>query len=275
LSKVGNFIALLSYFRDVKKIFLPAHYVNYLFKAKGLHGTHSAFVYELYEKVIGNTTTYYDFAPIEHLRKILLRSAETIEVVDFGAGAGGSTKRKVSDIAKRSSIPRKQGQLLFRLVNFLQPKTMLEMGTSLGISTLYQAKACPTANFITMEGSPQTAAIATRNFGLLKAINIKQVTGNFDETLPAVLKSIPSLDYVFFDGNHRKEPTLNYFHQCLPLASDSAVFIFDDIRWSQGMYEAWQEIIKEPIATVTIDLFSFGLVFFRKGQVKQHFIMKF
>jgi len=259
----------------VKKIFLPVHYLQYLLKAKGLHGTHSAFVYELYEKVIGSEVQYYDFAPIEHLRQTLLQSTESIEVVDFGAGAGGSTKRKVSDIARRSSIHERQGQLLFRLVNFLQPKTMLEIGTSLGVSTLYQAKACPTANFITMEGSPETAKIAARNFGLLKAPNIKQVIGNFDETLPKALQSISSLDYVFFDGNHRKEPTLNYFHQCLPLANDGAVFIFDDIRWSEGMYEAWQEIIKEPDATVTIDLFSFGLVFFRKGQVKQHFTVKF
>src|SRR5581483_3945606 len=117
--------------------------------------------------------------------------------------------------------------------------------------------------------------IATDNFRLLHANHIKQVTGNFDETLPDVLKNIASLDYVFFDGNHRKEPTISYFKQCLSLASDKAVFVFDDIRWSAEMYEAWQEIIKEPSATVTIDLFSCGLVFFRKGQVKQHFTLKF
>ena len=244
-------------------------------RAKTLHGTHSAFVYEFYQKVIDGDREYYDFAPIEHLRSMLIQSDEEINVVDFGAGAGNNSKRKVSDIASRSAIPAKQGRVLFRLANFMQPKTMLEIGTSLGISTLYQAKACTEAKMVTLEGSPKTTEIAADSFRLLKANNIKQVTGNFDETLPEVLKNIASLDYVFFDGNNRKEPTLNYFKQCLPLVSDKAVFVFDDIRWSKDMYEAWQQIIKEPGATVTIDLFSFGLVFFRKGQVKQHFTLKF
>lgn len=259
----------------MEKIFLPFQYLVYRLKARTLHGTHSAFVYEFYQKVIVGDRGYYDFAPIEHLRNRLLHSTEEIDVVDFGAGEKGSVKRKVKDIAAKSSIPAKQGRMLFRLVNFMQPKVMLELGTSLGISTLYQAKACPTAKYITLEGSPQTAAIAGKNFELLKAKNIKQVIGSFDETLTEVLKNLASLDYVFFDGNHRKEPTLKYFKQCLPLASDNCVLVFDDIRWSVGMYEAWKEVVKEPAATVTIDLFTCGLVFFRKGQVKQHFTLKF
>src|SRR4029077_1984972 len=190
--------------------------------------------------------------PIEHLRKKLLHSSEVIEVVDFGAGASGKSKRKVSDIAAKTSVSAKKGRILFRLVNFIQPKVMIEMGTSLGISTLYQAKACDSGKMITMEGSPETAAIATKNFGLLKAKNIEQVVGDFNEILPAVLKNLPSVDYVFFDGNHRKEATLNYFNQCLPKVTDGAAFVFDDIRWSQGMFDAWNEIIKEPSATVTI-----------------------
>jgi predicted O-methyltransferase YrrM len=259
----------------VKKIFLLFQYLQYRLKARNLHGTHSAFVYEFYQKVIQGDREFYDFAPIEHLRKRLLHSDETIEVVDYGAGAKRNVKRRVKDIAARSAIPAKEGRMLFRLVNFIQPEIMLEIGTSLGISTLYQAKACPNARMITLEGSPKTMEIAADSFRLLHANHIKQVTGNFDETLPDVLKNIRSLDYVFFDGNHRKEPTISYFRQCLTLASDKAVFVFDDIRWSAEMYEAWQEIIKEPSATVTIDLFSCGLVFFRKRQVKQHFTLKF
>jgi len=275
LSKVGNFIAADLYFREVKRIFLPLQYLIYRLKAKNLHGTHSAFVYEFYQKVIEDDKQFYDFAPIEYLRRKLLHSTETIDVIDFGTGDKTNVKRKVRDIAAKSSIPAKQGRMLFRLVNFMQPKIMIELGTSLGISTLYQAKACSSAKCITLEGSPQTAAIAGENFKLLKATNIKQVTGNFDETLPEVFRNISSVDYVFFDGNHRKEPTLSYFKQCLPFVSDNCVFVFDDIRWSAGMYEAWQEVIKEPSATVTVDLFTCGLVFFRKGQAKEHFTLKF
>ena len=251
-----------------------SRYLGYFFKAKGLHGIHSAFVYELFEKVISDYE-FYDFAPIEFLRRKLLHSAKTIEVLDFGAGGTGKKVKKIKDIAKVSSVSPAKGRMLFRLVNFMQPKIMVEMGTSLGLSTAYQAKACPDAKFITMEGSPQTAAVALENFNLLKVTGIKQVNGDFKDTLPGVLANLSSVDYVFFDGNHRKEATLEYFNAFMKKASANSVFVFDDIRWSQGMHEAWLEIIKEPSATVTMDLFRMGLVFFRPGQVKQHFVLKF
>jgi hypothetical protein len=41
------------------------------------------------------------------------------------------------------------------------------------------------------------------------------------------------------------------------------------------MKEAWEEIKMHDRVTVTLDLFYFGIVFFRKEQVKQHFIIKF
>jgi predicted O-methyltransferase YrrM len=259
----------------VNKNFILPHYAKYLFQAKGRHGIHSAFVYDLFEKVILDKQQFYDFAPIEHLRKKMLNSSESIDVIDFGAGAGRNKKRKISDIARVTSVTPKMGRLLFRLVNYVQPKVMVEVGTSLGISTLYQAKACPDAKFITMEGSPKTIEIAEDNFSLLKASNIKIVVGDFKTTLPEVLKSLTRIDYVFFDGNHSKEATLEYFSSFLAKASDNCVFVLDDIRWSKGMVEAWNKIIEEPKATVTIDLFNFGLVFFRKGQVKEHFVLKF
>jgi predicted O-methyltransferase YrrM len=259
----------------VKNIFLPINYLSYLLKAKGAQGIHSPFVFELYNKVIKESHNYYEFLAIEQLRKRLLCSNQVIEVADFGAGGNSVSNRKVKDIVRKSAIPSKEGRLLFRLVNFLQPRNMIEMGTSLGISTLYQHKARPDADMITMEGSPGISALAGENFRILKADSIKRVVGNFAEILPGVIKNLASVDYVFFDGNHRKEATLEYFHQFLPLASPACVFVFDDIRWSEGMQEAWKEIIKEPTAKVTIDLFSLGLIFFNAMQEKQHFVLKY
>jgi predicted O-methyltransferase YrrM len=288
--KSRKFISSLLYFRGVKNIFLPLQYLAYRIKAKGAHGIHSPFVFELFHKVICESPDYYDFPPIEHLRKRLLTSKEAIEVIDFGArgepqtsrnefgtgskGALKTRKRKIKNIVRKSAIPEKEGRLLFRLVNFVQPQTMVEMGTSLGISTLYQHKARPEAKMIAMEGSPETSTYAGMNFKIFKDEAIERVVGDFAETLPQVLKNLTSVDYVFFDGNHRKEATLEYFQKFLPLASAKCVFVFDDIRWSTGMHEAWKEIIKEPKATVTVDLFSFGLVFFNPTQVKQHFVLR-
>jgi predicted O-methyltransferase YrrM len=88
------------------------------------------------------------------------------------------------------------------------------------------------------------------------------------------LNSLPKLDLVFFDGNHQKVPTLDYFHHCLTKAHENSIFIFDDIHWSSEMDEAWQQIQGHEQVSLTIDLFQFGLVFFRKGIAKQHFTLR-
>jgi predicted O-methyltransferase YrrM len=273
--KIRKFIPSVSYFRKVNRKYFLSRYLRYLLNAKGAHGIHSAFVFDLYNTVLRKSHDYYEFSAIEEQRTRLLYSSGVIEVTDFGAGGPGTKKEQVSSIAKRSSVSPKIGRMLFRLVNYMQPKNVVEMGTSLGLSTLYIAKACPEAKVITMEGSIQKANIAKSNFEAMGISNVKQVNGDFKETLPAVITELNAVDLVFFDGNHRKDATLEYFQAFASKASDNAVFIFDDIRWSQGMYEAWEEIIKDKRLTVTIDLFSVGLCFFRKGQIKEHFTLKF
>ena len=156
-----------------------------------------------------------------------------------------------------------------------QPETGLELGTSLGISSAYIAKANATSSFTTIVGCSEIAAIAKENFASLNIKNVQQIIGNFDDELPKYLNRTEKLDFVFFDGNHRKEPTLNYFKQCLAKANDNSVFVFDDIYWSSEMKEAWTEIKKHERVTVTIDLFFLGIVFFRKEQARQDFILRF
>ena len=252
-------------------------YILYLFKSQSRHGLHSPFVYELMDKVILNDNEYYAYKEIQSLQAQLLLSDKKINVTDFGAGSSltPKTQRKIKDNARHSAKSVKYGKLLFRLVNYFKPKTMLELGTSLGISTLYQAKAAPDSTFITLEGSTEVAEEAKLNFQKLKASHIRLICGEFSETLPVAVEELSPVDYVFFDGNHQKKATLHYFNLCLPKSQNHSVFIFDDIHWSKGMEEAWEEIKNHPSVTVTIDLFFLGLVFFRKEQVKQHFILRF
>lgn len=252
-------------------------YLKYYLSSQNKHDIHSPFVFDLVTTIIDDPTPFYVFEPIEILRKQLLSSNKEIEVSDFGAGSrsGLKKKRKVADIAQKSLKPAKYGQLIFKLINRFQPHNMLELGTSLGITSIYQSKPNSQAKLITIEGCPETAAVAQRNFDILKAGNIELKTGNFDQLLPSILKDLPQLDYVYFDGNHRKEPTIRYFEECLPKAHNDTLFIFDDIHWSEEMEEAWEYIKKHPQVTVTIDLFFLGLVFFRSEQAKQHFVIRY
>ena len=266
----------------MKQLTFLAKYLNYWFSAKNAHGIHSPFVFSLYNEVISKKGAYYSFDKIEQLRKKLLYSKKEIEVTDLGAGRSG--KRTLAEIAERSAKSKKYCELLFRIVYHFKPGSILELGTSLGISTAYFASANPKAKVITIEGCPNTAAEAKKNFESLGLKNIESVVGNFDQNLPAVLGRLKTEDLpdrqagcrlVFIDGNHRKEPTLNYFKQLLGFVNNDSILIFDDIHWSDDMEKAWDEIKKNPQVTITIDLFFLGLVFFRKEQVKENFTLRF
>lgn len=252
-------------------------YLRYRLNAKTRHGVHSPFVYKLVDEVI------YDFKPkseykiIEDLRENLLADTRVISITDLGAGShiNNNKQKQVKEIAKNALKSKKLAQLIYRLAKYRQPQNIIELGTCLGLTTSYLAKAVPQARIITMEGCPQTAQIAQKNFDTLNLQNISLKVGHFDVNFPGVIAEKPHLDFVFVDGNHRKDATLNYFDWCLPKVNENSMLIFDDIYWSQGMKEAWSQIKLHPDVTVTIDLFWIGLVFFKKGIAKEHFKIKF
>jgi len=251
-------------------------YILHQLKAKTRHGIHSPFVYRLVDKVI------YDFEPkkvydeVEALRKQLLNDNRSIRVLDLGAGSkvNNDQTKNISEIARNALKPPKLAQLLYRLAADLKPQNIIELGTCLGITTIYLQKAAPAAKVYTLEGSPETAAIALETFAKANLNSIEEITGNFDDMLSGVIKQLDQLDFVFVDGNHQKNATLQYFEWCLPKVHEDTLLIFDDIYWSQGMKEAWAAIKTHPQVTVTVDLFWIGLVFFKKGQVKEDFLVK-
>ncbi len=252
-------------------------YITYLIQSKTKHGTHSPFVYKLLEDCIYDKTYFEAYKQIDNLRNKLLKSNEYITINDLGAGSKtkNNNRRKISAIVKHSSVSKKYGQLLFRLTRYFKPNNILELGTNLGLGTTYLSKGIPESQITTIEGCENITNKAQNNFSNLGVSNVNLITGNFDQVLKQVVKSIPSLDMIFFDGNHQYESTLNYFEICLDKVNNDSVFVFDDIHWSKQMEKVWKEIINHPRVTVSIDLFRMGLVFFRKEQTKEHFTIRY
>lgn len=258
--------------------FQALSYLRFLLRSGNAHGLHSPFVFGLYAHVINHTGQFAAFRAIEQRRRALKASSQTIQVRDFGAGShtGAGRQRRLQDIARTAAKPAPLAQLLFRLVNHFQPRTILELGTSLGLTTAYLAAADSRSRVLTFEGCPATAAVARETFQNLQLRNINLIEGNLDDTLAPALAGLHApLDFAFFDGNHRYEPTLRYFELCLPHRTERSVFVLDDIHWSQDMERAWNVIRKHPDVRLTVDLFFVGLVFFRRNQPRQHFRLRF
>ncbi len=256
-------------------LFQLKSYLFFLLKSKNKHGLHSPFVYHLATRCFYDKTKKGWYEKLLSYRNSLLKTTSIITIEDFGAGSKSlqSNQRKVSHIAKNAGITNKRAQLLGRFSNYLKATTILEIGTSVGLSTASMSLGNPTSTIISLEGCKNTATIAKEHFEKFNLKNIKIIIGNFEKTLPLAIANT-TFDLVFFDGNHQKQPTIDYFEQCLSHINNNSVFIFDDIYWSKGMQEAWQYIKNHSKVTVSIDTFHWGIVFFRKEQEKEHFVIR-
>jgi len=255
------------------------NYLAYLRRAKTVHGIHSPFVYQFITEVLKDKTVYPEYKIVKVVKEKFLRSSKVIEITDFGAGAGSQKFRTrfkhIKEIARNSGVPDPIGELLFRMVRHYKPEHILELGTSLGISTMYLSLARPEAKISTIEGCAVTAEIAQKNFADHKLSNIDLQVGEFSSMLDRTIDKMPKLDLAFIDGNHRKKPTLRYFDACLEKSHNDTILVFDDIYWSEGMVQAWKQIKAHPDVTVSIDLFRIGIVFLREELSKQEFVLRY
>jgi len=268
-------------------------YLKFLWKSKNAHGIHSPFVFDLVTKCFYDNTKYPEYEVLKSYRKSLLENKNSIEVTDFGAGSRvfKSNIRAINKIAKTAGISSNNAELLFRIVRYFQPKSILEVGTSLGLATSALALHDFT-KVTTVEGCPKTMATTKEMFQVCIASSHKPESSFkfpthsvefvntefslfFENLKPETLNLKPQIfDLVYFDGNHSKKATLEYVENLLPHATADSVWIFDDIHWSRDMEETWETIKAHPKVTVTIDTFQWGIIFFRKEQVKEHFVIR-
>jgi predicted O-methyltransferase YrrM len=254
-------------------LFRAQAFIRFLFKSKGLHRVHSPFVFRMYEDLIRSNDRFYAFEELEEIRAQLLSDKRIIERTGIGA-LKKPKPHALGEIARRTLATNHWCQIYFKLVAHYKPETILEIGTGVGLCTLYLAEAHQGARVVTLEGDPAIAAVAREQFEKRKHHKIELVEGLFDDTLPSVLKRNPSPQFIIVDGNHTYSATMRYFEWLLPHVNDDTFLIFDDIHWSAEMERAWKEIKQHPDVRQTIDFFRVGMVFFRKGQVKQHFILR-
>ena len=261
----------------MKTLIFISKYIKYFFKSRSIHSAQSPFLYEFITNILHKKSVDEKCKKIETLRKELCKSEDIIKITDFGAGShiNCSKTRRIKDIAKNSAKNSKFGKVLYRIIKYYKPKNILELGTSLGISTLYLALAEEKSNIYTFEGCPETSRIARGNFDKMKLNNTSIILGDFKLTLDKELEKINDLDFCFIDGNHQKNATITYFELCLKYSNNNTIFVFDDIHWSDGMEEAWNYITSHHKTTLTIDLFYVGIVFIKSELSKEKYIIRY
>lgn len=260
----------------ISKAQLAFDYLTYFFTADTKYDVHSPFIYDFTVNVLNARKQKPAYHAIELVRSQMLSSNVLIDVLPLGATSNQNiSKQPLKKLTKNTSKSAKYGELLERICGYINPVYAIEIGTSVGISTLYQAHGIKNGYLVALEGNPKSIEIAKYNAEKLGLQNIQFIEGLFENTLPEVVSQLPQIDYVFFDGNHSITATLQYFEWCISKAHENTVFIFDDIRWSDDMQLAWKKICNHEKVTVTLDLFFLGIVFFRPNQAKEHFTLRY
>ncbi len=240
-------------------------------------GIHSPYLFELVRFILRDENAYYCFADIERRREMLLACEDTLDVVDYGsqgAPEGKHMQRRVCDMAKTHLESKQVGQALFRLVNWIgehekRPLDILELGSSLGVTTAYLAAADSRNRVMTMEGSGEVLRVAQGVWRALRLENIEWVEGNIDDTL--YKRARERIDVAYVDANHTYEATMRYVDFLLPRMPEKGVLVLDDIHYSEEMERAWDELKCDARVTTSMDLYHVGLLFVDPHYLKRHY----
>ncbi len=249
-------------------------YIKYQWNAKGRHGTHSPFVYDFVDKVINVPLPEKFLLERKRLIQVLKNDYERIEINDFGAGSKKMNQiRKVKDIFKNSSSRGKFGSLLYRLSNYYKAQHILEFGTSLGFGTIHLASGNFTNTVYSIEACPNTIRKATENIAAFDIKNVQLINSDFRTFIAEKHSTI--YDIIFIDGHHDGEALKEYVNALQANSHDETIFVLDDIRWSESMLKAWNELVTDQRFHLSLDLFRMGILMKRKHQNKEHFVLRY
>lgn len=246
-------------------------------RTKQGHSVHSPFLYALISNSLHKTMPAEKVAVVEQYRKKLLSDKSLVVVTDLGSGSslGNGAERRVCDMARHCSMSARDGRLLYNLACSMNCRNFIELGTNLGIGTLYLSSVDSCERIITIEGCPNLSEMARRQFDTLHINKINCVNAEFSEVLQKSLGSLPSVDFVYFDGNHQYGPTLTYFELCLPFVHNDTVFVFDDIHKNAEMEKAWKKLSTNQKVTLSLDFYTMGVLFFRRQLSRQTISLRY
>jgi predicted O-methyltransferase YrrM len=257
----------------VPTFFQVKSFIAYWLACVDENSLHSPFFYDFYTQVIKRKSKYSTLP--ENLRQQLLQSSQSITIEELGAGSVLTNPlRKVADIARVSLSDQKFSQLYARSIQHFNSKHIVELGTSLGVNTLYLAQH-PSTIVATFEGAMTVAEIARDTFAFADSHNITLYEGNIDFTLEKYLRTHSKIDWAFIDANHRYEAVITYFNLLLSASHANTVLVFDDIHLNEGMHKAWKEIQKHDLVYATADLYRCGFVFLDPSLNRQHCVLWF
>lgn len=256
-------------------LFRVWRYAMYWLKKANGHSLHSPFVFSLYNECLKNHRFLPDLVPVEAIRLSMQKDNRIFKEKTKGAESSIGKNQVISRIANVGISNSSHSKLLKSLIERYKLSNVLELGTSLGINTMYLASSGGVNSVVTVDGDRNISIIAQENFQKAQFQNIQTVCSDIDEYLMNSLELKDKFDFIFIDANHKKDPTLRYFEQCQKFGSERLIIVIDDINWSREMRDAWNDIKERSEVCLTIENYQFGIVFSSNHSTEGHYILDF
>jgi len=188
----------------------------------------------------------------------------TFEVDERGHALPGTFGEASLEAHAKTGVDPMGGLLLRRIVDGMKAADVLELGTNTGLSGCYFLSAGARPELVTIEGSEDLCVIAESNLARMSG-SFTVMNCLFDEALDQLAASRRQFACAFVDGQHERMATLRYADRIRLLLRPGGAIVFDDIRWSHDMHEAWKTLISSGEYAVTCDFGVKGVCFVGDG----------
>lgn len=246
---------------------------SYLRQSKGRHNVHSPFIFDFVDSCLTTKMDKNFRKSLKKWYKSILKDNTTLRITDLGAGSKRlNNLRKPKDLLRTSSSKGIYGRVLYQLAAHYKPSVSLELGTSIGVGSIHLKSGYPKGHLITVEGCSDTLRFAEKQYSQWGFDHLTSIEEPFDDFLSK--GSAFTYDLVYIDGNHSGEATKRYLQLLKNQTHDNTLFILDDIRWNDDMWQCWNDLIQSTDYHVSIDLGRMGILVRRPEQTKEHFTVR-
>jgi len=226
--------------------------------------------------ILNEDFCFYSAELIEDFYFQLCKLDTKINFEDFGAKKNEKIKiKKISEIAKKTSTKFKEGIIFQKIIDYFNVKNILELGTSLGIGTMFLSGVSSCISVTTIEACKDIIDFTEQNFKANGINNVKFINDKFDNVFDKNLLNKQKFDLFFIDGNHTFDASLKYLKYIEQnLVTNRFIIIFDDINWSKDMYNAWKYIVKTHKNCFMMNFFRTGFLFYNYKLPEGEFYVK-
>ena len=174
--------------------------------------------------------------------------------------AGGQPHGEEADGCREPGVKPERGHASVARQGVEDRPVILELGTSLGISTLALALGAPGRRIISIEGCPGLAAIARENLKKHGAQNAEVLCMEFSEALALLKDKGTKVVLAFIDGNHRGAALAENVHIIREMGEE-IIIVADDIHMNKDMIQSWQSLSSGNLAPASLETFRTGMLF--------------